>query len=181
MLKRLRSVIGPKRVIKGLILFSFVAYAWVILMLVTDLSGRFFFNRPLPASVEICDIVMPWIVFPAFAYTLALGGHIRVSLLVKRFSRRWQLWCKIFACVCGLALLVPVTYVGYIMFWESWIIKEAILAAVFVPWYAGKIIFPIGLTFFCIQYVICLAESLRELRQVVPREVREAIEFKEFG
>lgn len=181
MLKRLRSVIGLKRIIKSLILFSALAYAWIILMLVTDLSGRFFFNRPLPASVEISDIIMPWLVFPAFAYTLAIGGHIRVSLLVKQFSERWQLWCEIFACVIGLALLVPVTYIGYIMFWKSWIIKEQLLAAIPVPWYMGKVIFPIGLTFFCIQYVICLMEALKKLRQVAIREVKEAISFKEFG
>ncbi len=160
-LTNLRKVISAK----SLTYFSWAALSFIMVMVTVDVSGRFFLNRPQPASMELSELFMPWVVFPTFAYALVTKNHVRVTVLTNRLSSKAKLWCDIFAYTVGVMYFTTVTYVGANFFWKSFIIDEVMLAPIYLPWWFGKLIFPIGMAVLDIVFLKLLVETLRELRK----------------
>ncbi len=76
---------------------------FLTIMIVVDVTGRYFFNKPLPATWEIGELCMPYIVFFPFAYALARGNHVRVGLIKNLFSTQVQ---KIFEIITDIISLL---------------------------------------------------------------------------
>ncbi len=151
---------GLQGIEKVLTAISWMVTILVTLMIVTDVVMRYFFNHPLPASWEISEVCMPAIVFFAFAYTLTINQHVKMTLVMERVSPGTQ---KIFdivnysICIVMCALL---TYWSWQRFWTSFVSKEEILAAIYIPWWPGKLAMPIGMGFFTARYVLILLDIL---------------------
>ncbi len=62
----------------------------MVLMVVVDVSMRFFFNRPVEGSYEIVEFSMAIVVCLGMAYCGMKQGHTAVEFLVERFSDRTQ-------------------------------------------------------------------------------------------
>jgi TRAP-type C4-dicarboxylate transport system permease small subunit len=152
-----------RKLVRYPIYITWVTLVIVILIVVIDVSGRYFFNRPLPATTEMSELLLPYIIFPSLAYALAAGSHIRVTLVTDRFPERGQLWCDILAYTIGAVLLGIMTYFGWRLFWQSWVIKEEMMATIDLPWWASKFIFPVGAAIFCIQFVVQMVSTIMKL------------------
>jgi len=148
--------------------FSWVVIIFLTLMIVIDVSGRFFFNRPLPATWELGEICMPYIVFFPFAYTLIRDSHIRVLLIKNQFSPRTQRRMKFFTDAISLSICALMTYYSWLRFWESYTLDEEMLAAVRILWWWGKIAMPIGMGMFTLAYFLQLfhAATIGQRKQV---------------
>lgn len=151
---------------KAIRFFSYTAWAAIIfavLMIVTDVSGRFLFDSPLPASVEMTNLIMPYMIFPGLAYALARGSHVRVTLLTQRLPARAKLGTDIFTNLIGFVFLAMMVYATWMNFWTSFVVREYMDAPIILPWYVGKFIAPIGIAFFSIQYLILLVADLKKI------------------
>ena len=128
----------------------------LMFMITYDVAARQFFNKPLPASVEISEIMMPYIVFFAYGYALTIGRHVRVTLVFSRMPRKAQHGAEILACLIGIFLFTVLTIWSWQHFWAGFVLREEMLAAIYVPWYVGKFAFPIGAGFFAMQFLVIL-------------------------
>ena len=151
---------GLQHIEKGLMVVSWGMTIGVTLMLVSDVLLRFFFGYPLPASWEISEICMPTIVFFAFAYTLTIGGHVKVTLVWERMSPTVQKIFDIINYSISIFICVLLTYWSWKRFWGSFVTQEEILAAIYIPWWPGKLAMPIGMGFFTIRYALLLLDIL---------------------
>jgi TRAP-type C4-dicarboxylate transport system permease small subunit len=148
-----------------LVYLSCLALLGMSIMISVDVVLRFFFNAPLPASVEISQLIEPWVIFLPFAYTLAIGGHVRVTLITMRISPRWQAVCEIFACGVDFVFFLILGYFSWIEFAHSLSINEIMLAAIRLPWWAGKLAMPIGvfvIAIQCLYQIGCTWNTLAE-------------------
>jgi TRAP-type C4-dicarboxylate transport system permease small subunit len=136
--------------------FSWMVTIFLTLMIVVDITGRFFFNRPLPATWELGEICMPYIVFFPFAYALTRDNHVRVSLIKNQFSPRMQDRIKILTDLISLVMCALLTYVSWQRFWFSYTIEEEMMAAVKILWWWGRIAMPIGMGMFTIAFFLQL-------------------------
>jgi TRAP-type C4-dicarboxylate transport system permease small subunit len=134
--------------------FSWIACLVVTFMIVIDITLRFIFNKPLPASWEISEICMPWIVFLPFAYTLTIDGHVRVSLVKDLLPAKWKLVFDVVSNAVSFVVCALFTYWSWLRFWESFLMNEEILAAIRLPWWIGKIAMPIGFGMFTLRYLM---------------------------
>lgn len=139
--------------------FSWMVTIFLTLMIVIDVSGRFFFNRPLPATWELGEICMPYIVFFPFAYALRRDNHVRVLLIRNQFSPGVQRRMKIFTDAISVPICALMTYYSWLRFWDSYSLQEEMLAAVRILWWWGKIAMPIGMGIFTIAYILQLFQS----------------------
>jgi len=156
---------GKKRVQKielFLTDISSVVCLAVTFMIVLDIALRYLFNKPLPASWEISEVLMPYIVFFPLAYTLSIGGHVRVSFIKERVSVKMQNRFDIISNTISFLFCLMITYWSWLRFWESVIKDETILAAVYVPWWVGKIAMPIGMFLFSLRYLFCLMKNISQ-------------------
>lgn len=159
---RLRAISAQmERVEKGLTDCSWVVCIFVTLMIVVDIFLRFFFNQPLPASWEISEILMPYIVFFPFAYTATINAHVRVSLIRDRMPERMKRGFDLLSNAVCFAMCALLTYWSWLRFVESFVTGEEILAAIKLPWWFGKLAMPLGLGMFALRYLMTLFLDLR--------------------
>ena len=149
-----------KKVEKALTDVSWIVCLFLTLMIVTDILLRFLFNQPLPASWEISEILMPFIVFFPFAYTSTINAHVRVSLVKDLMPPKVQLGFEIVSNIICIVICGLLTYHSWLRFVDSFVVGEEILAAIKLPWWLGKIAMPIGLGMFTIRYLMQLFLSL---------------------
>jgi len=139
--------------------------SWVMTMLVTfmlviDISARFLFNKPLPASWEISEVLMPYIVIIGFAYTLTDDKHIFVSILTDLLPARIRAGLKVFAYLLSFLMCCLVTYFSWFWFWESFSINEQILAPINIPWWFGKFAMPLTFASFGMRFLLIAISSM---------------------
>lgn len=141
----------------------FVASAMLIAtaaMLTYDVCRRYLFNAPLPASVEISSLLQAWVIFLPFAFTLAMGQHVRVTILTSRLSRRMQKCLMIFAHLVTGVVCLFLSWFAWVEFKVSWDLNEIMMAPIIVYWWAGKVAAPIGMLLFALQAFVLAANEL---------------------
>jgi TRAP-type mannitol/chloroaromatic compound transport system permease small subunit len=94
-------------------LLSGFAVFSLMLLAVVQVSGRNFFNQPLPGYVDWIEQAMPLIAFMGVAYTQRDGGHIRMDILVGVLKGR-ALWAAEFITTLAILLLVV------LLVWGTW-------------------------------------------------------------
>jgi len=58
----------------------------MMLLVTADVTMRFAFNAPIPGAIELVRVLMIVVVFAGMAYTGIVKGHVRVEILIDRFS-----------------------------------------------------------------------------------------------
>lgn len=135
-------------------------------MVTFDVFVRNAFNSPLPASVEVSQLMEPYVVFLPFAYTLAIGAHVRVTLLTMRLPKFLSLSSEVAVYLLDLLFFSLMAYFSWLEFLESWACSEIMLAAIKLPWWIGKFSMPLGMFFIALQCLIQLAHSLRAFKEL---------------
>lgn len=138
-----------------------VAISWgvtlfITFMVVIDVFLRYFFNKPLPASWEISEVIMPYIVFFALSRALVVGAHVKVTIITNLLSERKQRILEKVSLLICIIMCLPLTWWSWLRFIDSFRIREEILAAIRIPWWVGKFAMPMGLAIFALRYLLLL-------------------------
>lgn len=144
---------GLHKLEKVLIIITWVVFALLTLMIVVDVFSRNAFNAPIPASAEATELFMPYIVFLPLAYTLITGQHVRVSIVMERLPSSARRYCEIFANLIGFSFFVMLTWWSSMHFWESFIVREEMLAIIKLPWWVGKFALPVGAFVIAVEFL----------------------------
>lgn len=144
-------IVGRLRMI--FVLLSGSALLVLTFMITADTFFRYVFNAPFPASVEISQLIQPYVVFLPFAFAMSTGTHVRVTLLTDRITGKARRFLDVLPFICGTVFFGIMTYVSWLKFWESFIIHEKMLAAVTLYWWVGKMAMPLGMVVITIECV----------------------------
>lgn len=93
--------------ISGLAVFS------LMILAVFSVSGRNFFNQPLPGYVDWIEQAMPLIAFMGIAFTQRDGGHIRMDMVVGALKGR-TLYAVEFITTLAIFILMV------LLVWGTW-------------------------------------------------------------
>ena len=106
----------------ALVLIGTGAMLLMMLHIVVDVTGRYFFNHPLPGTLEsVTYYYMVMVTALPFAYVTRTQGQIVVEMFTNWLPKRWL---ELLEAIVGLLVLV---YVGVIA-WKSG--QEAIVKTV---------------------------------------------------
>jgi TRAP-type C4-dicarboxylate transport system permease small subunit len=121
---------GAERVINAVSeVFGVVAVVVLICMMlltVTDVVLRYFFNNPIQASAEITEYMMVIVGFLGMAWCALKGGHIKVDLIVGRFPQRGQAVVNI---INALLIIGVCTLIGVRSLVEGFMAKQMGMAS----------------------------------------------------
>ena len=137
---------------------------FITFLICTEALARNFFKLSLQATMELSQIIVVWVVFPAFALALITGTHVRVTLITNLLPQRLRAGCEIFSYLGGLIFLACFSYFAWPYFWESWKIKEIPMAPVELPLWFAKLAMPIGTSLLSIQFLMLLIRTLHPSR-----------------
>ena len=147
----------------GMIIFA-------MLTLIADAARRTIFDQPFYAAIDVVELTLAWIVFPAFAYALIAGAHVRMTMGVSRFPPKLRRGCEIFANFCGVFLFAWITYHAVPFFWISWLVQEIPMGGAPVPVWLGKFVFPVGTLMIFSVFLVRFIRSVQPTQVVVVEE-----------
>jgi len=91
-------------------LFASASLTAMILLTCTDVSMRYFFNRPIAGTYDLVSLMGAVIVAFAMPYTMLMKGHVAVDLLVRTLSNKKQLVIETVTHVVGILLFLIVAW-----------------------------------------------------------------------
>lgn len=129
---------------RGLIAVGGICCGISMFLITADVMGRYFFNSPIPGTLEVTEFLLCIIVFGGLSYLEIRGEHVRVLLVYSRLSARIRFAFSVFAKGLGFAFFGLMTWqvLGNTIY--SYVIQEATWGQVSVPLWIGKSFISIG-------------------------------------
>lgn len=138
----------------GAILVMFIMF-----MAVGEVSGRYFFNAPIPGHLEIVELTMAAIVFLGISYTQRIGGHIRMEIFINSLKGRMYHIFEIINIALPLAVFVVIAIHSFEFAYQAFQYGDITPHLHWVTW-PSKICVPIGVGLLCIRFAIQLVQHI---------------------
>ena len=118
-----------------------------------NISGRYFFNKPIDGTMEIGQIVLASVIFFNLAYAQMVGAHIRVTAVLERLPATWREKVETAIMAIGFLVMALMAWRAFPFAMESFHLREAHMS-VDVPIWPTKFIFFIGWSMFGVQFLL---------------------------
>jgi len=133
----------------------------MFLMILTagEIIGRYAFNHPIPGYVEDVELMMAAIVFLGFGYTQRVGAHIRMDMIINKFTGRMYHLTEALSGFLGLfayAIICIASFIGTIDAYHMGDVTEYL----YTPTWPSKLCVPLGSFFLCIRFFIQITKNL---------------------
>ena len=145
----------------GAYLSSFLFIALTILI-VTEIVSRSFFNVSTMIAGEYSGYFYLASVFFGLGYTFKENGHIRITILTSKLSKKGIKVVDIFAGVITLGLLLFILYYSIKMVVESYKFDMVSETVSQTPIYLTQLALPIGLFTFCIAVLAFIFKRISD-------------------
>jgi TRAP-type C4-dicarboxylate transport system permease small subunit len=147
----------------------FVAMGCVMLMILmflgaSDIIGRYIFNSPILGTMEISGILLAGIVLLGLAYTQRMGAHVRVELLISRYSTRARAIVTFIGLCLSLVLFILIV-------WQSFEIamkylgEHRVFQTIPGPSAPYHFLVPIGGFFLCFEFIFQMIHLIPKMRK----------------
>ena len=133
----------------------------IILMLdvVADICGRYFFNAPILGASELATLMMAIIVFSALAWAALSEKHIKVDLVMQRFPPRVQAVVNSITLLLALGIFSVITWQSALEATEVHDVTS-LLRVSHTPFYW---IMMVGFGVFCISIIVLLIKNIAQV------------------
>ena len=145
-----------------------------MVLVVTNIGGRYIFNKPVTGSLEFTEALLVLIIFLSLALTQYEGGHIRVTLLTRRLPRQIAHATDIFCMLAGAAFFGWCAYAAWRFAYQSWSIDEYEWGTIAFPLYPVKFVVFAGILMLAVQFLLdAIAETVMPIKADDPRAMEE--------
>lgn len=156
-LKILNHLIEYLALIGGLLVFV------MSILTTVDIIGRGLIDKAIPGTYELVQYMMVFLIFFGVAYLEAENGNVRMELIIAHFPKRGRVAVSLISSLIGLIVFGIILYTNAIYFWESWIAKETMYGIKGGPLYLWKFGVPLGSFFMCVELIIGVVRSTKQL------------------
>jgi len=139
--------------LSGLAVFSLMVLA------VISVTGRNFFNAPLPGYVDWIEQVMPLIAFMGVSYVMREGAHIRMDILIGQLRGRMLYVAELITTLAVLLLMVLLVWGTWAHFDRSFDFNAPMWSRdssmdIALPIWPAKLLAPVAFSVLCVR--LCL-------------------------
>ncbi len=146
------------RIFDGILNFSAVLAAALVVLVTLgiagDVAGRFFFNRPIFAMIEIAEYSLVWITFLLAAWVLRREKHVKMDIVLIRLKPTVQRLLNIITSALSAIAFLIITWYAVVVTWRlyttnyhDWTNLQPLLWPIYL-------IFPIGSFLVVLQLLI---------------------------
>lgn len=134
----------------------------LVFLAVTNILGRWFFDKPIDGYIDWVEQAMAFMAFMGIAYTQRLGGHIRMDIVVGVLKGR-VLWCvELISTIVMLILTLLLTYGSYLHFLRAYTIGDSSLD-IDLPTWPAKLIVPVAFLVLSLRLILQIWGYLRAI------------------
>ena len=128
-------------------------YLIFLIMIITTLEviARYLFNSPTNYAWPLNRQLFGIFILFAGAYTMRMGGHIRIEIFYERFPPRVRLAARVIGLAACLLFLGTLVWQGSWMGLNSLMMNEKMAGSFRVPLYVFKLLIPLAAFLFFIQ------------------------------
>jgi TRAP-type C4-dicarboxylate transport system permease small subunit len=117
----------------------------IMIIVFTDVVMRYAFNRPFSWAYDLISLyLMAGVFFLSLSGTYAVSGHVSVDILMPHFPPLIRRLCAIVANFVGLAIFIPIAWLGYQRALDNYVSSDVLAGAVPWPTWASSVLVPIG-------------------------------------
>lgn len=147
------------RIERVLALVSGLAVFAMMLLAVGSVSGRKFFDQPLPGYVDWIEQAMPLIAFMGISYVQRDGGHIRMDLVVGNLKGRVLWLVEMITTLVVLGLMVLLVWGTWAHFQRSFDFGAPLWSRdssmdIALPLWPAKLLAPVAFGVLCLRLVL---------------------------
>jgi TRAP-type C4-dicarboxylate transport system permease small subunit len=157
--------------------FNLVALAFVLFIMAfvtAEIGGRYLFNTPIPGHLELSELFMPAIVFLAMAYTQATDGHIRLTILVERFSPGWQRLTELVVLLLSLLALTLLAYYSGKIAYSKYLGGDVTMSPPYFAIWPSSALVSVGLWLTALRVYLQLLHLAIPQWRIIREEIRPA-------
>lgn len=136
----------------------------IMTIVFSDVAMRYVFNRPFSWAYDLISLyIMAGVFFLSLSGTYAVNGHINVDILLPRFSAAIQRICIIISNMVGLAIFIPITWLGYERALDNYSSGDVLAGAIPWPTWASAVLVPIGAGILALRLAVHLVANTASL------------------
>lgn len=135
-----------------------------------DVLSRYLFNAPISGSYEIMKFSMGGVAFFAFSYVQYERGHISVSFVHDRLSKKTSTVFDLIFLFSMLLTFILVTWYGGKNALEAWQEGDTTIGMVELPIGPAKMVVPIGGGLFCLRILSQICAEISALTKMRDEE-----------
>jgi TRAP-type C4-dicarboxylate transport system permease small subunit len=158
----LRAAVSAGLIIKtisqGLNYLGTTVLVAMMLLTVADVSMRYVLSLPILGSTELTEYMIVCVVFLGLAWCAIKERHIKVDLVVSRFSPRLQASVKSITLFLGLGICALTTWRSFLEAIDALNSRRA-SPLLTVPAYPFYLVFSLGFAILCLVMITQLVEN----------------------
>jgi TRAP-type C4-dicarboxylate transport system permease small subunit len=136
----------------------------IMIIVFADVVMRYVFNRPFSWAYDLISLyIMAGVFFLSLSGTHAVNGHISVDILLPRFAASIQRLCIIISNMVGLAIFVPITWLGYQRALDNFSSGDVLAGAIPWPTWASAGLVPVGAGILALRLAVHLVANTTSL------------------
>lgn len=146
-------------------LFNLIAGTVIFLTMilgVIQVVGRSFFNQPVPAYVDVIELMMATFAFLGISYCQKLGGHVRMEIVMKHFKGRSFWLAEIVNTLIMMWIIAVLAIYGYDHFLRAFEFGDSTIDGDYPLW-PSKLIVPVAFGLLMIRLTVNLVGFIRLL------------------
>ena len=151
------------RIEKALGLLSAAMIMFAMLLVSAEVISRKFFNTPIPAQLELGELLMPPIIFLAIAYTQSTGGHVRMTVVIDHLPSSWRHVCEIMAKLLTVIICAVLCFYSAKYAVRAWQFEDVTMSPPYLLIWPSAAMVPIGF------FLLSLRVYLEVLHLLFPR------------
>jgi TRAP-type C4-dicarboxylate transport system permease small subunit len=143
---------GFDLLIQAMAVLGAVIFVFATVLVLTEVSSRYFLRRPILGAIEITEYCLVWITFLAAPWIQSQGANVKVEFLVHRLSsRNKNVLCGVTALLASVACAI-LTYAGIVTVWAHHEMGYALSTPLRPPSAPLVAIIPISTSLLAIQF-----------------------------
>jgi C4-dicarboxylate transporter DctQ subunit len=127
---------------------------------VFQVFGRKFLNYPVPGYVDVIEMTMAIFAFIAISYCQRLGGHVRMEIILGRFTGRLLYTFEVLATVVAITIIIILIYFSYEHFLRAYTIGDSTID-IELPVWPSKLLVPVAFSILLVRLSIQLVGFIR--------------------
>ena len=127
----------------------------MMVLTISDVIGRYFFNSPVTGAYEITEVMMVTIVFLFIGYTQAQKGHISIDFVIRLLPQKMRMTIDIVTHLVSLFIMLLIAWMNILRCLELMRINEV----------TPILHFPIS-PFFLILAIGCFVYSIEFIKNI---------------
>jgi len=157
-LQRIDEIYG--RIEHWVNLMAAIVIMAVMFLGVVQIFSRKLFNLPIPAYIDLIELVMVLFAFPSLAYAHRLGAHIRMEIILSKFKGRTYFAIEAVAEFLMIGMVTVLMWFSYDHFLRAYRVGDGMMDLDFPLW-PSKLVVPIAFAMLLVRCLIQFAGYVR--------------------